>query len=199
MERFAIDGYEGARVESIASQAGVSKGAVFGYFGSKAGLFLAAYEVSTSSFDAYLDAPQDVLDQGFFPTVMYWLEHTGHLVKESWVPYRVSLLGNYCSDLHLRKEITQFLLREDPYGTRAFVDFGIARGEVRRDIDTRMIVSLVDWLMDRCQDAVVAEELDPGLFGVNTPSVEEKRSRFVQFVELLQGAIGTRNCTTVET
>ncbi|MGH9303149.1 MAG: TetR/AcrR family transcriptional regulator [Acidimicrobiales bacterium] len=193
MDSFASDGYEGARVEAIASQAGVSKGAVFSYFGSKAGLFLAAYETSARSFSSYLDAPAEVLEQGFFATVMYWLEHTTVLVKESWVPYRVSLLGNYCSDLRLRREITEFLLREDPYGTQAFVQYGIARGEVRKDIDMRMVVSLVDWLMDRCQDAVVTEELDPGLFGANTPSPEERRSRFTQFIELLQSAIGTRD------
>ncbi|MGH9291643.1 MAG: TetR/AcrR family transcriptional regulator [Acidimicrobiales bacterium] len=192
MEHFAAAGYEGARVEAIAAEAGVSKGAVFGYFKSKAGLFLAAYEASTRSFSAYLDAPAEVLSTGFFPTVFYWLEHTPHLVRESWVPYRVSLLGNYCSDFRLRREITQFLLREDPYGTRAFVEFGVARGEVRRDIDQRMIVSLVDWLMDRCQDAIVTEELDPGLFGANIVSVEERRSRYSQFVELLKSAIGAR-------
>jgi AcrR family transcriptional regulator len=192
MERFAADGYDGARVEAIAREATVSKGAIFGYFGSKAGLFLAAYEAATRSFSAYLDAPLEVIEEGFFATLTYWLEHTTHLIQESWVPYRVSLLGNYCSDLQLRREITQFLLREDPYGTRAFVRFGIERGEVRRDVDPKMIVSLVDWLMDRCQDAIVSEELDPGLFGVNTQSHEERQQRFVQFVELLHGAIGAR-------
>ena len=32
MEQFAAHGYEGARVDAIAAAAGVSKGAVFGYF-----------------------------------------------------------------------------------------------------------------------------------------------------------------------
>jgi AcrR family transcriptional regulator len=190
MAHFADHGYEGARVEDIAAASGVSKGAVFGYFESKAGLFLAAYQAATRSFHAYLDAPPEMLEQGFFSTVMYWLERTPLLVQESWIPYRVSLLGNYCSDLRLRREITQYLLREDPYGTRAFVEFGIARGEVRQDIDARMIVSLFDWLMDRCQDAVIAEELDPGLFGMNTPSAAERHERFVQFVELMRSAMG---------
>ena len=87
----------------------------------------------------------------------------------------MTLIGNYCSGLQLRREITQFLLREDPYGTRAFVRFGIERGEIRDDIDPRMIVSMVDWLMDRCQDAIVTEELDPGLFGYHTQSAGDPR------------------------
>jgi AcrR family transcriptional regulator len=192
MEHFARRGYEDTRIEAVATAAGVSKGTVFGYFTSKSGLFLAAYQAAASSFSSYLEAPAGVLEQGFFATISHWLEHTEHLVQEDWIPYRVTLLGNYCSDLQLKRSITQFLLREDPYGTRAFVQFGIDRGEVRRDIDAEMIVSLVDWLMDRCQDAIVTEELDPGLFGFHTqpPGVRDRRVR--QFVELLRGAVGAQ-------
>ena len=106
MEQFAAGGYEGAKVEVIAAAAGVSKGAVFGYFDSKAGLFLAAYQTATRSFSRYLDAPDEVLAGGFFAVITYWLEHTPELVHGGWVPYRVTLLGNYCSDLDLRRSIT---------------------------------------------------------------------------------------------
>jgi AcrR family transcriptional regulator len=190
MRHFAELGYEGARIDEIAQEAGVAKGAVFGYFTSKAGLFLAAYRAAARSFSSYLAAPPDVLGQGFFAVIRYWLARTPHLIHEDWVPYRVTLLGNYCSSLQLRREITQFLLREDPYGTQAFVQFGIDRGEIRRDIDVKMVVSLVDWLMDRCQDAIVTEELDPGLFGSAALSPQMRDLRVQQFVELLRSAIG---------
>ena len=147
MRHFAGRGYEGVRIEEIAREAGVAKGAVFGYFTSKAGLFLAAYQAAARSFSSYLEAPPEVREQGFFAVIGYWLRRTPHLIHEDWVPYRVTLLGNYCSSLQLRREITQFLLREDPYGTQAFVRFGIERGEIRRDIDAKMVVSLVDWLI----------------------------------------------------
>jgi AcrR family transcriptional regulator len=190
MQQFALHGYEGTRIDAIAAAAEVAKGAVFGYFTSKAGLFLAAYQAAARSLRHYLDAPPDVLDAGFFAVISYWLEHAAHLVHEDWVPYRVTLLGNYCSDLECKRGITQFLLREDPYGTQEFVRFGIARGEVRDDIDAKMIVSLVDWLMDRCQDALVTEELDPGLFGTGAQSPQLRELRVRQFVELLRGAVG---------
>lgn len=192
MEQFATHGFEGARVDAIAAASGVSKGAVFSYFTSKAGLFLAVYQAAASSFSPYLDAPAEALDGGFFAVLTHWLEHTPHMAGEDWIPYRVTLLGNYCSDLQLRRWITQYLQREDPYGTRAFVQFGIDRGEVRTDIDADMIVSMVDWLMDRCQDAMITEELDPGLFGAHTPSQDARQVRVRQFVELLRGAVGAR-------
>jgi AcrR family transcriptional regulator len=190
MRHFAERGYEGVRIEEIAREAGVAKGAVFGYFTSKAGLFLAAYQAAARSFSSYLEAPPEVCEEGFFAVIKYWLGRTPHLVHEDWVPYRVTLIGNYCSSLQLRREITQFLLREDPYGTQAFVRFGIDRGEIRRDIDAKMVVSLVDWLMDRCQDAIVTEELDPGLFGSAAPSPHMRDAALRQFVELLRSAIG---------
>jgi AcrR family transcriptional regulator len=192
MRHFAERGYEGVRIEEIARDAAVAKGAVFGYFGSKAGLFLAAYQAAARSFSRYLDAPDEVVGEGFFAIIAYWISRTPHLIHEDWLPYRVTLIGNYCSSLQLRREITRFLLREDPYGTQAFVRFGIERGEVRTDIDEKMIVSLVDWLMDRCQDAIVTEELDPGLFGSATQPVPARDLRVRQFIELLRGAVGRR-------
>src|SRR5215472_9509781 len=189
MEHFARHGYEGAKAEAIAAAAGVSKGAIFGYFGSKAGLFLAAYQSATRTFSRYLEAPDEILSQGFFATISYWLANTPHLIHEDWIPYRVVLIGSYCSDLDLKREISKYMQSEDPYGTREFVEFGVERGEVRRDIEIELIISLVDWLIDRCQDAIVTEELDPGLFGYFTQSAQLRERRVAQFVELLRGAI----------
>jgi AcrR family transcriptional regulator len=192
MRHFAERGYEDVRIEEIAREAEVAKGAVFGYFDSKAGLFLAAYRAAARALSTYLHAPPEIVAEGFFAVITYWIEHTPHLIHEDWVPYRVTLIGNYCSaSLQLRREITQFLLREDPYGTQAFVQFGIDRGEIRTDIDTMMVVSLVDWLMDRCQDAILTEELDPGLFGSAAQSPQMRDLRVQQFVELLRSAIGS--------
>lgn len=189
MEQFAAHGYEGARAESIAAAAGVSKGAVFGYFGSKAGLFLAAYQAATRTFSKYLDAPAEVLGQGFFATISYWLTTTPHMIHDDWIPYRVVLIGNYSADLALKREIGRYMQSEDPYGTAAFVRFGVRRGEVRRDIEIELIISMVDWMIDRCQDAIVTEELDPGLFGYFSHSAAIRERRVAQFVELLRSAI----------
>ena len=72
----------------------------------------------------------------------YWLVRTEHLVHEDWIPYRISLLGNYGTDLVLKREINRFLISEDPYGTVSFVRFGLERRELRKDMDIEMIVSI---------------------------------------------------------
>src|SRR5437764_5744153 len=164
MRHFAEQGYHAARVGDMAAQLGIAKGSVFQHFGSKDGLFFEVYKKAVRTFAAYLDAPQEIKDQGFFEVLRYWLARTEHLLHEDWIPYRISLLGNYGTDLALKREINRFLMTEDPYGTVAFVKFGQERGELRNDLDLEMIVSILDWTIERFQDALLTEELDPGLF-----------------------------------
>jgi AcrR family transcriptional regulator len=199
MRHFAQDGYQGARVDDIAVELGIAKGSIFQHFGSKSSLFFEAYKRAALSLPAWLDAPKDVLDEGFFAAVSYWLNKTGHLVAEDWVPNRVALIGTYGTDLQLKHEINRWLVSEDPYGTLEFVEFGIQRGEVRSDIDLELIVSIVDWLSERFQDAMVAQELDPGLFHRHKIDREERQNeRIEQFASVLKSAIGKAAEPTAE-
>lgn len=192
MRHFAEHGYQGARVEDVAAEMGIAKGSIFQHFGSKAGLFFAAYKKAVLSLPAWLDAPPEVVEKGFFETLSYWLQRTEHLIQEDWIPNRVALIGNYGTDLKLKREINRFLVSEDPYGTLDFVEFGVKRGEVRGDIDVELMASMLDWLAERFQDALVTEELDPGLFHRHPNQPQRRQMRIDQFADLLKGAIGAR-------
>jgi TetR/AcrR family transcriptional regulator len=192
MRHFAEQGYEAARVGDIAIELGIAKGSIFQHFGSKDGLFFEVYKKAVRSFPRYLDAPAEIRAAGFFDVLGYWLARTEHLVHEDWIPYRVSLLGNYGTDLSLKREINRFLLAEDPYGTVPFVRFGMERNELRRDLDQEMAVSILDWTMERFQDALLTEELDPGLFRRAGDPQEKKEARIAQFLDILRRAIGAQ-------
>lgn len=191
MKHFAEHGYHEARVGDIASELGIAKGSVFQHFGSKDGLFFEVYKSAVRSFPKYLDAPSEVRQAGFFEVLHYWLVRTEHLVHEDWIPYRISLLGNYGTDFVLKREINRFLITEDPYGTVNFVRFGLERRQLRKDIDVEMIVSILDWMMDRFQDALLIAELDPGLFRKQGELAEKKEARIQQFLAVLQRAMGS--------
>jgi TetR/AcrR family transcriptional regulator len=191
MRHFAEQGYHAARVGDIAAVLGIAKGSIFQHFGSKDGLFFEVYKKAVRSFPRYLDAPVEVREGGFFEVLRYWLVRTEHLVHEDWIPYRVSLLGNYGTDLTLKREINRFLVAEDPYGTVAFVRYGLQRGELLNELDQDMIVSILDWTMERFQDALLTEELDPGLFRRQGDPQEKKDARITQFLDVLKRAIGT--------
>jgi TetR/AcrR family transcriptional regulator len=191
MRHFAEFGYHAARMGDIAAGLGIAKGSIFQHFGSKDGLFFEVYKKAVRSFPGYLDAPADVQAGGFFAVLYYWLGRTEHMIHEDWIPYRVSLLGNYGTDLTLKREINRFLMAEDPYSTVAFVRFGLQRGELRKDLDVEMIVSILDWTMERFQDALLTEELDPGLFRRQGESLDKKEARIQQFLDILRRAIGS--------
>jgi AcrR family transcriptional regulator len=190
-QHFAEHGYHDARVGDIAAALGIAKGSIFQHFGSKDGLFFEVYKRAVRSFSKYLDVPLEVRSQGFFEVLRYWLARTEHLVHEDWIPYRISLLGNYGTDLVLKREINRFLISEDPYGTVSFVRFGLERGELRDDLDIEMMVSIIDWMVERFQDAFLTAELDPGLFRRQGELAEKKESRIQQFLAMLQRAIGS--------
>ena len=190
MQHFAEHGYHAARVGDIALGLGIAKGSVFQHFGSKDGLFFEVYKKAVRSFAKYLDAPEEVRQAGFFEVLHYWLVRTEHMLHEDWIPYRISLLGNYGTDLVLKREINRFLISEDPYGTVTFVRFGLERGELRTDMDIEMIVSILDWTVERFQDALLTAELDPGLFRRQGELGEKKEARIQQFLAVLQRAIG---------
>jgi len=189
-QHFAEHGYHAARVGDIAVTLGIAKGSIFQHFGSKDGHFFEVYKRAVRSFPKYIDVPAEVRQAGFFEVLRYWLISTEHLLREDWIPYRISLLGNYGTDLVLKREINRFLMTEDPYGTVSFVRFGLERRELRKDMDIEMIVSILDWMMERFQDALLTAELDPGLFRRQGELAEKKEARIHQFLAVLQRAIG---------
>jgi AcrR family transcriptional regulator len=191
IRHFAEQGYHAARVEDIASELNIAKGSVFQHFKSKNGLFLEAYKKAVRSFSKYMEAPEEYLRQGFFEVLRYWLGRTERMVRENWASYRIYLIGNYGTDLALRREINRFLLTEDPYGWHEYVAFGLVRGELREDLDIEMIGSILEWTMDRFQDALLTEELDPGLFRKQGSVPEKREARIQQFLDVMRRAIGS--------
>jgi AcrR family transcriptional regulator len=192
MRHFAAHGYRGARVEDIAAEVGVAKGTVFLHFANKEGLFLAAFERAVRELPAWLDAPADVIERGFWAVLDYWLELTEQSLSDAWVPNRVAMIGRHDTGLGLRRPIDRLMRSEDPYGTLDFVEFGVRRGEVRDDVDPDMIASFLDGVAERFQDALGSEELDPGLVH-RKPFVPERRNdRIREFISVLRSGIAAR-------
>jgi AcrR family transcriptional regulator len=189
MRHFADHGFRGAHVEDIASEVGVAKGTVFLHFGSKEGLFLAAYERAVNLLPGWLDAPEEIVTQGFWTVLDYWLERTEQFLSEQWVPNRVAMIGRYDTGLGLRRPISRFMRSEDPYGTLEFVEFGVERGDIRSDVDVEMIASMLDWVAERFQDALGSEELDTGLVHRKPFLPERREARIREFTELLRSGI----------
>src|SRR5262245_25288429 len=92
MRQFAEHGYRGARVEDIAAEVGIAKGTVFLHFGNKEGLFLAVYREAVGQLPAWLEAPAEVVEAGFWSVLDYWLRSTEEFLTEQWVANRVAMI-----------------------------------------------------------------------------------------------------------
>jgi TetR/AcrR family transcriptional regulator len=191
MHHFAEYGYEAARVGDMANHLGIAKGSVFQHFGSKDGLFFESYKSALRSLPPYLDVPSDVKDAGFFAVVRYRLSLPVQFWDQFRVPYRIVVLGNYGSDMSLKKRIVRFVATEDPLGAAAFVKMGIERGELRTDVDPVLITSVLECTFERMQDSLLTGEGDRELFH-RTGDFNGNREQVIeQFLKILRGAIGT--------
>jgi AcrR family transcriptional regulator len=127
MRHFAEQGYDAVRVGYIAAELGIAKGSIFQHFGSKDGIVFEVYKKAVRSFPTYLAAPAEARERGFYEVLRNWLVSTEHLLREDWIPYRVSILGNHGTDLTLKREINHFLMADDPglpvHRSRAVWDF----------------------------------------------------------------------------
>ena len=186
MRHFAEHGYRGGRVEDIAADVGVAKGTVFLDFGSKEGLFLAAYQRAVSMLPAWLDAPEDVIEEGFWATLDWWLDHTEDFVSRDPVPNRIAVIGRDDPGRGGRRAIERGMGIEVPFGPQEVVELGAGRSEVRDDVDAEMLASMLDWVAERFQDALVSADLDPGLIHRRP---ERREMRIKEFVEVLRHGI----------
>jgi AcrR family transcriptional regulator len=191
MRHFADYGYEAARVGDMATQLGIAKGSVFQHFGSKDGLFFEAYKSALRSLPRYLDVPAEIKDAGFFAVVRYRLSLPVEFWEQYRVPYRIVLLGNYGSDLSLKKRIARFVATEDPLGAAAFVKMGVDRGEIRTDVDPVLITSMLECTFEHMQDSLLSQEADRELFH-RTGHFNGNREQVIdQFMKVLRGGLGT--------
>ena len=133
---------------------------------------------------------------GFFDVLYYSLVRTEHLLHEDWIPYRISLLGE------LRHRSGVEVRRDQPLSDcgRSLRNIALralwpGRGELRKDMDVEMIVSILDWTMERFQDALLTAELDPGLFRRQGEMPEKKEARIRQFLAVLRRAVGVASAT----
>ncbi len=189
---FAEHGYEAARVGDIAAELGIAKGSVFQHFGSKDGLFLEAYKESVNKLPGYLEVPDDVKHEGFFAVLRHRLENAPRMREHHQVHYAVMLLGNYGSDMNIKKRISRFMSQEDPLGLKAFVRMGLDRGELRRDVDPELIAGIIEATVERFQDALTMSETHPELFHCSGNGHGKGQSqRIEEFILVLRGAIGT--------
>lgn len=153
-KEFGAHGYSGSRVERIAATAGVNKQLLFHYFGSKAGLYRAAFASIVSRFP--MDPPSGTAPAERVRALIERLDSAARQNPSLLWPW----VGGDADDLGSgwRSHAVQ--------SARQILDDGQRTGHVRDDVDLDTIAQLV-----------VAASFGIGAVGCDSRDVEEDALR----------------------
>ncbi|CAN5142819.1 TetR/AcrR family transcriptional regulator [soil metagenome] len=160
---FAEHGYEGATVARLEQEVGLSRGAIFNYFGSKEDLFVElAVQDSKRISDVWVN-------EGLEALVREVLE-----LDPAWLGVNLELVRRVRTDRDFRKRVEK---RQEALGpiNRARVEQAQRDGEFREDLEPREIGMFVNLVLN-------------GLALLRAQGEEPPRVDLV--VELLEDAIG---------
>lgn len=150
ISEFAEKGYAGASMNRVVEEAGISKGALFQYFGSKGGLFVHVYKMALDLVKDTLRAVRDdTRGENFFERLERLMEAGVRFIREQPGLARIYHHLLYTGDSPFKDEILRELNRESHRFLHSLVVQGIERGELRGNLDPGIAAFLLQSVLDR--------------------------------------------------
>jgi AcrR family transcriptional regulator len=164
LKEFGRFGYGSASMNRLVKGAGISKGALFKYFGTKAGLFDYVYRASLEEIKEQLRAVRDSsLTEPFFDrlekVLRAGLDFTTRRPLSAAIYYRVIYTGDAPHGNRILSEIQGTSRRF----LKTLIEDGIHIGELRQDIDAERTAFIIQSVLDRFLQAHYLEFMAPAL------------------------------------
>jgi AcrR family transcriptional regulator len=176
LKEFGRFGYGAASMNRLVKGAGISKGAIFKYFGTKAGLFDYVYRSSleevkeqlrtvrdSSGTEPFFDRLEKVLRAG--------LEFTTRRPLSAAIYYRVIYTGDAPHGNRFLSEIQGTSRRF----LKTLIEDGVKKGELRQDIDAEITAFIIQSVLDRFLQAHYLEFMTPA---IDSPASREGSDPF---------------------
>ncbi|MDF1537084.1 MAG: TetR/AcrR family transcriptional regulator [bacterium] len=184
LKEFGRFGYRSASMNRLVEGAGISKGALFKYFGTKSGLFGYVYSSTLSEVKNVLREVRDkTFGEPFFTRleriITAGLEFTARRPLSAAVYYRVIYTGDAPHGNHILGEIQDTSKRF----LRSLVEDGMAKGELREDLDPERAAFILQSVLDRFLQAHYLEFMAPALdsgAGEGNSGTGRKNDQWVQ-------------------
>jgi len=150
INEFAGKNYNNASMNVVVKAAGISKGALFKYFRSKAGLFGFVYKMALGRVKDYLREVRDESEAEDFFTrlekvMLAGLDFIHAHPGLAAIYYRIVFTG----DSPFKREIVEEVQRESLAFIESLIQKGIQRGELRADLDPEISAFMVEAVVDR--------------------------------------------------
>ncbi|ROQ91055.1 TetR/AcrR family transcriptional regulator [Desulfosoma caldarium] len=164
VEEFSRHGFRQASLNRLAESLGISKGSLFQYFGNKEGLFLFIFDHAVELVRQRLArVKQDTADKDFFDKIRQSLMAGVDFLEKHPRVYRIYLKMLFQEDFPMRDQLLQRVRFFSAEYLRPIVLQGMARGELRSDLDPDFVVFFLDAVMDRFLQAHCVAFLDGGM------------------------------------
>jgi AcrR family transcriptional regulator len=162
--RFVVDGYSRARLNDIALDAGLSKGGVYFHFKSKREIFDALIDEDFERVMLALKAMRGLTGSCTDKLISFAQAGFRSSITNPVVPRFFIVMGEMAlahDDVRARvQEIHEAFVTE----VRAILEGGVAKGELRQDLDTDTAARLLVTLMDGVRAAVAGDLHKPRQF-----------------------------------
>lgn len=190
VEEFSLHGFRQASVNRMVERIGIAKGSLFQYFGTKEGLFKVIFNYAVELVRQSLrQVKQETADADFFERIRKSTLAGARFIKRHPRIYRIYLKMIFQEDFPLRAEFLQQVHLFSAEYLRPIVEAGVARGELRPDMDVDMTVFMLDALMDRFLQAYCVPFLDAGA-GIYQAQEAQLERQVDEFIKMLRLGIG---------
>ncbi|GLI35867.1 TetR/AcrR family transcriptional regulator [Desulforhabdus amnigena] len=190
IDEFADHGFKQASVNRMVQKIGIAKGSIFQYFGNKEGLFHFIFNHAVELVRHSLrQVKQETADTDFFQRIEQSLLAGIRFIEKHPRVYRIYLKMIFQEDFPLRTEFLQQVHLFSGEYLKPLVETGLARGELRPDLNVDMTVFFLDALMDRFLQAYCVSFLDAGA-GLYQAPEEQIQQKVNEFIRLLRAGMG---------
>jgi AcrR family transcriptional regulator len=180
-EEFAKRGYQKASTNNIVKRAGVSKGLLFHYFGSKKALYDYLEEYVVALIISELEDKIDWEETDFFNRVkqVVWIKGT--------LSYRYTYLFEFFTVVLAQKSTEQIYAYQDKYAPglmQKIYTHNIDYSKFKDDLDMGKAVNIINWVFEKYSTELLAKMSNQGI-KFNYEAVEKD---FNDYVEILKTA-----------
>lgn len=156
---FARNGYQKASTDDIVKEAGISKGLLFHYFGSKAGLYIFVYEYSSRYMSMELQRAVSLRERDLF-RLLIQMEDAKNVLLRNY-PYMQKFLFGH--EMPEEEEIKD-KIKEYAGLVSSAMEEVLERADYDRiveDVDRKLLVRSVNYVTRGLMETALTNKLDP--------------------------------------
>jgi len=164
VEEFSEKGYSQASMNTLAKNAGISKGSIFQYFTSKESLFDYVIGIATEQIKNHLKhIREEVASEDFFARMERFLMAGFGFIQKHPHLARIYFRMLQSGDAPFSSRRIQKLNKKAQSFLLDLIKEGVERGELRADLDIEKTAYILDILFNNLLQSYYTEFLAPGL------------------------------------